>query len=58
MERHTFWQVHNSLILELNVKVIILVIVKYVERKMQVHCSHMSHEVSQVLAIRLLAAQR
>jgi hypothetical protein len=53
----TFWQVHNSLILELTVKVIISVIVKHVEEKMQFDCSHMSHEVSQVLAIRL-AAQR
>jgi hypothetical protein len=43
----TFWQVHNSLILELTVKVIISVIVKYyVEGKMQFHCSHMSREVS------------
>jgi hypothetical protein len=53
----TFWQVHNSLILELTVKVIISVIVKYVEGEMKFRCSHMSHEVSQVLAIRL-AAQR
>jgi hypothetical protein len=40
------------------VKVIILVIVKYVEGTIHFRCSHMSHEVSQVLAIRLLAAQR
>ncbi len=51
----TFWQVHNSLILELTVKVIISVIVKYVEKKMQFCCSHKSHEFSQVLAIRLAA---
>jgi hypothetical protein len=54
---HTFWQVQNSLILELAVKVIMSVIVKYVEGKMQFRCSHMSHEVNQVLA-RRLAAQR
>jgi hypothetical protein len=29
-------------------KVIISVIVKYIEDKMQFHCSHMSHEVIQV----------
>jgi hypothetical protein len=51
----TLWQVHNYLILELTVKVIISVIVKYVEGKIQFRCSHMSHEVSQVLAIRLAA---
>jgi hypothetical protein len=57
--RHIFWQeVHNSLIIELTVKVIISVIVKYVEGKMQFCCSHMSHEVSQVLAIRLAAQRR
>jgi hypothetical protein len=39
----------DRLILELAVKVIISVIIKY--------CSHVSHEVSQVLVIRL-AAQR
>ena len=44
----TFWEVHNSLLLELPVKVIISVIVKYVEDKMQFCCSHMSHEVSHV----------
>jgi hypothetical protein len=45
----------DMLILELAVKDIISVIVKYVEEKMQFCCSHMSHEVSQVLAIRLAA---
>jgi hypothetical protein len=35
----TFWQVNNSLIFELTVKVIILVIVKHVEGKMQFCCS-------------------
>ena len=46
----------DGLILELAVKVIISVIVKFIEEKMQFRCSHiMSHEVSQVLAIRLAA---
>jgi hypothetical protein len=45
----------DRLILELADKVIIPVIVKSIEDKMQVGCSHMSHEVSQVLAIRLAA---
>jgi hypothetical protein len=47
----------DRLILELAAKVIISVIVKYVEDKKQFLCSHMSHEVSQVWAIRL-AVQR
>jgi hypothetical protein len=54
----TFWQVHNHLILELTVKVIISVIVKYLEGKMQFCSFHMSHEVSQVLAIRLAVQRR
>ena len=47
----------DRLVLELAVKVIISVIVKYLEDKMHFCCSHMPYEVSQVLAIRL-AAQR
>ena len=47
----------DRLILELAMKVIISVIVKYIEDKMPLCCFHMSHELSQVLAIRL-AAQR
>jgi hypothetical protein len=43
----------DRLILEWAVKVINSVIVKYIEDKMQFCCSHMSHEVIQVLAIRL-----
>jgi hypothetical protein len=54
----TFWQVHHSLILELTVKVIISVIVKYLEGKIQFRCAHISHEVSQVLAMRLAAQHR
>jgi hypothetical protein len=45
----------DGLILELATKVIISVVVKYTEDKMQFCCSHMSHEVSQVLAITLAA---
>jgi hypothetical protein len=39
----------------LTIKVIISVIVKYIEDKMQYCCCHMSHEVSQILAISLAA---
>jgi hypothetical protein len=45
----------DRLILELVMKVIISVIVKYVEDKMQFCCSHMSHELSQALTISLAA---
>jgi hypothetical protein len=45
----------DRLILELALKVINSVIVKYIEDKMHFCCCHMSHEVSQVLTIRLTA---